>query len=301
MAVMLGGLAGCNSELKGPAGIEIEPPRPMWEVIQRVNANSAAMGFLLKAGAVSATGKYVDDRGVRRSIDMSGTLLYRKPRDLYVRLSPILGSIEAGSNDAEFWIWQKIDEYEYVWGSYENLESLPETDVPIRPDLLVEVLGLDDLPTQTTGPKGPTMWVGTRRYELLFLEDDETGQYRLAKAVDIDRSPPYLVRSIVYFRRNGVPAVRAELSNHSRVENTGVLVPKKIRIEWLGKDSWVELTFGTLSVFEESEAVIRRFQSPRQRGVEESDLGRMIRVGETSRPESPGVPAPGNGPDTITE
>ena len=51
------------------------------------------MDFLLKASVGSARGEYLDRPGLLRSFDMNGTLLFRKPRDLYLQLSPIVGSL----------------------------------------------------------------------------------------------------------------------------------------------------------------------------------------------------------------
>ena len=68
----------------------------------------------------------------------------------------------------------------------------------MRPDHLLEVLGLGNLPTDTTGPRGPVFLVGAERYELNFLDRDDAGQLYHNKFITIDRRPPFLVRSIVY-------------------------------------------------------------------------------------------------------
>jgi len=284
----------------GPRPVPLEPPTddsPIPVVIERVNANSKKMDFLLRGGGVSATVRYRED-GAPATQELSGILLYRKPRDLYLSLEHTLGGkLEVGSNGREFWVWERIKEPRYWWGRHERAEGILDADLPVRPDVLLEVLGLQDLPTHTTGPHGPLSWVGLDRYELLFLDSDETGQLQLVKAIDIDRREPFLVRSIVYFQ-HGRPVTVAKLSRYEVVEGSDVLAPRTIHIDLLEREGSAHLEFLTMKRFDKP-GVDRFFVSPRQRG--EKDLGEVIQVGREPSASRPTGSRPATQPSPVTQ
>jgi len=271
---------------------------PMDVVIARVNRNSAAMDFLLKAGAGSAGGEF--KRGGRReSFQLTATMLCRKPRDLYIKLEHLGGTIEAGSNAEEFWFWEKTDKLRYWWGRHEfmadddeDIEDI-EPDMPFRPDLLAEVLGLSELPTDTTGPEGPLFLVGSNCYELMFLKSDAKQQLCYAKAVNVDRFPPFLIRSVMYFRRDGHPLMLAKLSDYRNISGIDVLAPHHILIDWLTDKGTLALEFGTMERFDKP-AAEKRFLSPLRRGL---DVGMVERVDHPPLPET----MPSTRPEPSTE
>ncbi|HSW44132.1 MAG TPA: hypothetical protein VLM89_01005 [Phycisphaerae bacterium] len=270
-------------------GPVVGPPEPMDVVIGRVNRNAAAMDFLLKAGGVSATGEFErDDR--RASFQLHGTLLFQRPRNLYLKLEHVGGTIEAGSNEEEFWYWEKFEPSRYLWGRHEQMANGFEADIPLRPDLLAEVLGLGGLPTDTKGRDGPALWVGSDFYELVFDHLDPTDQKCLTKVIDIDRREPFLVRSLVYFGAGGLPVVQARLDDYQSIGDSGVLAPRQIRIDWLPDRGWVELSFTTMQRFD-NPAARSRFRSPREQGL---DIGESRRVDRPPTAASPLQPASQN-------
>jgi len=284
--LLAGGIAGCPPrEVLRPT---LVPDAPKVTVIARVNENADAMDFLLRAGGVSAAGEFLRE-GHRESFHLTGTLLYRKPMSLYLKLEHIGGSIEAGSNEREFWFWEKVDSPRYSWGMHEYMPDDADTDIPLRPDLLVEVLGFGGLPEDTTGPQGPLFWVGPQHCELIFMDRDEDDQLYITKTIDLDRNEPFLVRSVVFFRSNGRPWMQAKLSDYRKVEGGGiVMAPHKIRMDWLPDRGWLELKFDNTKRFDNA-AAEKRFLSPRQLGY---DLGREVRVdGPRVLPRRP-APAP---------
>ncbi len=292
------GLVGC-----GPKPHVVEPPKddlPMHLVIARVNANNRMMDFLLRAGGVSATVKYVDEGGPA-SLELSGILLYRKPRDLYLGLKHTLDVtpvMEIGSNDEQFWVWKRQKERRYWWGEHERMGDVVEASIPVRPDHLLEVLGLEDLPTETTGPDGPLFWIGSSRYELIFLDRDDTGQSYITRTIDIDRREPFLVRSIVHFRPDGHPVMSAKLFRYEVIQGSEVLAPRKIEIKWLERQSQVKLEFLTMRRFDKG-AAEAYFVSPLQRG--EKDLGLKTRVDQSPPTSLPAAALPATQPDAVME
>jgi hypothetical protein len=266
---------GCESPHggRGPFSPKNAPDEvALPSVIAQVNENSAAMNFLLKGGGVTATGEY-DKNGKRESFELKGSLLFRKPRELYMKLEHLAGKLEIGSNNNEFWVWEQLGQDRYYWGEHKNAKNVDESEMPIRPDHLLEVIGLDEIPT-ADGPNAPVPWIGPVRYELLFLDRDSTGRAHLDRTIDIDRKPPYFIREIVYFRPDGRPKMVAKLSEYRLVEGSKVLAPHLIKMRWLDNDSWMNLELNKMERFEKPSAE-SRFISPRQKG---SHLGSEKRV-----------------------
>lgn len=248
------------------------------------------MDFLLRAGGVTATGEYAyEDR--RESYQLNGTLLYRRPKNLYLKLEHVGGTIEAGSNAQEFWFWEKLQAPRYSWGQHGDMGADFDADIPLRPDLLAEVLGLGDLPAGTRGPGGPALWVGPDTYELVFWDYDTPGQAYLTKTIDVDRYAPFLVRSLVYFRPDGQPMMQAKLGDYRKIDSSSVLAPRSIRIDWLPDRGWVELTFATMQRFD-NPAAERRFRSPLQQGMDVGEIRRLDRPRPPARAPST-LPASG--------
>ena len=63
------------------------------------------------------------------------------------------GHLEAGSNNREFWVWERLNEQPVLVGRTSMAEGRRGADLPIRPDVLLDVLGVGDLPAETTGPE----------------------------------------------------------------------------------------------------------------------------------------------------
>ena len=278
MGTALAAMAGC-----GPRKPALPPPTddlPMPLVIARVNDNNRKMDFLLKGSGVSAVVRYVDE-GSPSSLELTPLLLYQKPRDLFLRLNHTFEvAMEIGSNENEYWVWKRIGDPRYYWGEHANTQgslAFDELDMPVhlRPDILLEVLGLEELPTETAGEKAVTFWVGSNYYELVFLEPDETGQLHLVKTIDIDRREPFLIRSIVLFN-DGHPVVVARLSDYKKIEGSDVLAARKIHMRWLAEDSSATLEFLTMKRFDKD--IPQYFVSPLQAGKE--GLGEVLRVDE---------------------
>jgi len=260
--MMAGGLGVflCTACCVDPNGIDREPPAappddvPMEVVIARVNANSLEMDFLVRAGGVRARGQYL--RGDRsETFELNGTLLFRRPRRVYLQLSHPLGTIEAGSDGQQVWFL----------GPDEWMPRHSPDDLPFRPDRLADVLGLGLLPINTRGSLGPVMRVGPETYELLFLDRDAMGQLYITHAVHVDRAPPYLVVAVVFFAPEGHPVMKAELSDHRPITDSEVLAPRRIRMTWLPDRGWMEMTFANMKRFDRPAAEARF--SPREGSV----------------------------------
>lgn len=300
------GVAGCPD---GRKPICYEEPLPIGAVVARVNANSNRMDFLLRAVGGSAVGKWQrsPDSSATTSFDMKAHLLYRKPRDLYLRMEHTLSArIEAGSNSSEFWVWERLNDNRYYWGEHKWLDSSREADLPVRPDVLLDVLGVGDLPAHTTGIRGPVLWVRDECYQLVFLSYDDEGQGYISKVMEIGRGEPYLVDRILYFNPDGRPIMEVLLSEYKPIDGSEVLAPRKIDMKSLENENHMTLRFPKMERSDPPSAELNPFISPMRSGnVSYRDARRIDGWRPSPRPvmppAPPTVPAAGTAPSPSPE
>jgi len=284
--IISAGLIGCGPKIPGRSPqTDVPDLVPMKTVIERVNQNNRDMDFLIKASG-DTYAQYIDENGKKKPFPffpLSHTLIYRKPRNLYIKLDKLLETVmEAGSNDKECWVWSKKDDRKYWWGLHEYMDKVDKVNIPIRPDRLLDVLGLWELPDNTTGPDGPVRWVGKDRYELIFMERNATGQLYITKTVCIDRREPFLIREMALFNPDGLPYMTAELSKYKTIEGSDVLAPHRIRIESLSDKYIFRLEIKKIRRFD-SQLAEKKYisRSPRQRG---ENLGQVQRIDRPPKP-----------------
>jgi len=278
LCVALAGILGCppRRETLPPVADDV----PVQTVIERVNLNARTMDFLVRAGGVSASGRLVGARGKRESFDANGTLFFRRPRNMYMELKHALaGRIEMGSNEEEFWYWERLDEPRYYTGRHASMSKPWETDAPLRPDQFLDMLGLREIPAPGE-PGAPTFAVAAEEYHLNFFDRDPAGTVFQSKSVAIGRRPPFLINRVTYYNPAGQAWLSAELKNYRPIENTSVLTPRRIEIRSLEDDSRINLEFSNVrpsdNVRVEQERILR---SPLQRG---ENVGEIIRLDRPS-------------------
>lgn len=234
----------------------------MEEAIDKINANNAPLGSTpggVRGSPVDATVRF------RRTPDaapstylLSGTLRYKKPRDLIVLLRHGLAGevLQAGSNDDEYWLWIRPEVNTLWWGQHTApgpvvFSSRPASrparidddleHIPIRPDHLLDVLGLADLPLDTTGMRGPVYRPEAERNVLLFLDYDPIGQAYIHKEYALDAWPPHLIREVTFRSPDARVIMCAALSAYTPVAGTQSLAPGRVRIEWPPAKSSMDL------------------------------------------------------------
>ena len=283
MAVCLGailaGVCGCPDGGPPKATGPIERENPMSKVVGRVNANSAWLNFVLEAhGEVKA--QHMKPDGKPEPFDGTVALIYRRPRDLAMKIEHTLGGnvMQAGSNRDEFWVWKKLNEDVYWWGRHAELDPQAAAKLPIRPDQLAEVIGVSGLPTQTDPQRGPRFDVMAEYYQLTYYASDRGRSYP-CKRIKIDRRWPYLVCGVEFLSPAGRETAVACLGAYAKVEGNAVLIPREIWIDWPAQQEYLHMTFNAVQPYAQDPA--RVFTSPRQLG---SSIGKEIRVDRQPAP-----------------
>jgi len=158
--------------------------------------------------------------GKKDGVSGSGTINYRRPGDLLLRGSKeFVGPIfEIGSNKNSYWM-TLIPKVETAWyGSYKNLGKPCVQNLPIQPDMLVEVLGISTFNTNFLEQPVPVMRFNHEEDAYEF-----TWNIRLAdrwaakKMVRYDRSTQQPTQ-VSIFDENARTILKAELSEPVAIE-----------------------------------------------------------------------------------
>lgn len=243
-AFIYGFIIGCRPAVtRQPTGY-FGPTEPMATVVQKINQNSAAIPTLRAAGNFEAN---IVEEGRRHFVNGDVTLLYRKPDEVrLVGRKDIAGEIfQAGSNGERYWLIVKADTDTMWWGQLENLDRIDPKQLPIRPDVLIEVLGIDHIATDFLQPPVPTMrFNNDADVYMLNFNVQWPDRWAVRKEVWYDRQT-LLPRLVLLFDPDGRIMVRAYLSNHRGIEGPDDAAPAKLatRYQMFFPDSGTSLRF----------------------------------------------------------
>ncbi len=220
------------------------PPAALFtadQALARVNDNNLALDTALIARRVTARGYITTDSGSRRAFDLSGGMLYLKPRCLYLDLKQLTQTaIRIGSNDSEYWLWFQPEVDTLWWGHHDALDGADEVDIPVRPDQLIEALG--------QGPIDPlaesVFRVMGEHHQLLILVPSADGRRRLTQEYWLDRHPPYLIGKLLFRDADGRVAFYAELGDYRRIADDEPLVAHRLNLRWPKVDAQIEIRIG---------------------------------------------------------
>src|SRR4051812_26403091 len=134
------------------------PTASMSELVARINANNKAIPTLYARQEIQAD-LYDKSRNKSFYVNSSGDVFLRKPRELLLRgRHDLAGKIfEIGSTQDVFWFTVYGNQDERYWGNYKNIAKPCMEEMPVRPDLIGEVLGIPEIATNFLEPPFPTM------------------------------------------------------------------------------------------------------------------------------------------------
>src|SRR5438067_1134874 len=132
------------------------PTEAISQVIADVNNNNKKLTTLWARGAFRAW--VPDDKKRLHYVDGDLILQYRKPQDLRLIATKVgIGTvIDLGSSDRYFWCIVK-PEVDTIWfGDYTKPVNA-HVEIPIRPDLILDVLGIGDIDQNLLAQPMPVM------------------------------------------------------------------------------------------------------------------------------------------------
>jgi hypothetical protein len=238
---LLVALTGC------PPPRELPPPPQLSrsQAVAFVNRNNARIESAVQAKRVTASGHFTDDQGDRHNYNLEGGILYLRPHYLYFDLRQLGQTVmRFGSNELEYWLWIQPELDTLWWGTYAGLEQADPAIIPIRPDLLIEALGLNVLPDGPEASRNVLYRVMGEHNQFLWAEWDADGTGYLDREYWLDRRPPHLIRKILARNEKGRLTFYAELDDHRLIRDTEALAAHRITLHWLEPDSVMCMRIG---------------------------------------------------------
>src|SRR4051794_39047312 len=141
-------VVGCGPKKPVANPPYVGPTESMNEVVEAINLNNRRLPTLwasMKRNGLEAS--IVDDHGKRDDEVLGGTLLYRAPGEVkVVGHHDVAGDVvEIGSNKDVYWMLVREGPKTAWWGRYKYLGAQCSQPIPIRPELVLQVLGISTI------------------------------------------------------------------------------------------------------------------------------------------------------------
>jgi hypothetical protein len=206
-------LTGCPPNPPPAAAPYAGPTDPMDRVIAGINANNRKLPSLWDRLYFEAT--IVDSQKHSSNyVNGEGVLLYLAPRDFrLVGRKELADLFEIGSNDRQFWLKVASPVDTLWWGNYRNLGKPCAAAIPIRPDLLVDVLGIGPIDENLLDSPAPIMRYFNEADQYVIIWSVQTGDRWLASREIWYSRQTLAPTRVVLYDANGRVALRADLSD----------------------------------------------------------------------------------------
>lgn len=218
ICLLAGVLAGCTIAPDKPAGY-FGPTDSLPVLASKLNKNANAIPTLFAHHYLEANIKD-PETGKNRFVNATGYLMLCKPRELLLRANkdpvPVF---ELGSTDDRYWLTVLVEPSMHWWGYHKNADDPQVTKkIPIRPDLLGEVLGISSLGDSLLELPAPTLRFNNDYDCYMLTWHDEVGDHWIArKEIWYDRKT-LTARKVLLFDANGRVIVRANLGKHVQIK-----------------------------------------------------------------------------------
>lgn len=236
---------GCTHvEVVPPPKVQLYsgPLASQQEVINRLAAGNAEVRTLWSRFDFGLA--YRDKKGNPDEHSGTGVLTLRKPAlgtdapiDISLRGSKdALGEVFAvGANQERAWLILRGKIDTMYWLPQGSNAKIDPALLPARPDLVADVLGLSDIPTDLTTPPVPVMRYDaeTDCYILTFVEaaTDVPDRYITRREIYVGRVD-YRPHEVRLFAPDGRIAVRSELKNWAPLASSTAQVPTDITLHF---------------------------------------------------------------------
>jgi hypothetical protein len=225
-------LAGCITHTTPPTKKEpySGPTQSLADVVAEINANNERLTTLWARHYYEAT--VFDEKKKSHFVNGDGVVQYRRPYDM--RLTgdkPAAGRIfDLGSNETHYWFTLVPEVNTRWWGKYEHLgKPCVDQSIPIRPDLVMEVLGVGHINTNFLEEPAPVMRFNNDADAYMFVWNVRLRDRWVAqKEIWYDRKTK-LPKLVLLFDENGRIVLRAYLTKHKPVDVGDDNVPQDAR------------------------------------------------------------------------
>lgn len=220
--IFVAGCCNCGKQPVIASEERLNPPglMPMAMIVNAINANNQKIPTLWATLNYSAT---INDRGQVHSVSSDdGVLMYRRPDGFrLVGKKEFVGTVfDIGSNAHDYWL-EVVPGTNRLWfGTYDDLALLTskQLPIPIRPDLVTEVLAVGTINTDFNAVPVPTMRYDNAADAYVFVFNIKAQDRWLAqKEIWYDRAT-LRPRRVILYDADGRPVLRAALLMDKRVD-----------------------------------------------------------------------------------
>jgi len=259
------GSAGCPPR-EAPPVIRFDPV-PLREAAGVVNDNNGTIGGTLQARRGFARGYFADADGKQRQFSYDANLLFFPPRHLRLDLKTLGRShVQFGSNDARYWVAVKPQIDTLWWGRHDARPVHRTSQLIIRPDLMVDALGLSSVPTGDQEGLTVMQRITPDFQQVLVTETYAGSRPYLSREYWLKRYDRRLVDRIIFRDALGQVAMISRLSDYKRIGDDGPILPHRIELDWPAGDSRMTLTAAGWRIRRDVDADFRGFVDPVERG-----------------------------------
>jgi hypothetical protein len=198
------------------------PTEPLSAVVAKINQNNNRIKTVWASGSFEAWVRVTKD-GKTSTEHFDGEKLfiaYRKPGELKLAgEKAMVGRLfEVGSNRNEFWMWIPYEKIDTMWwGEYRNAANIDTRAIPIRPDLLTEVLGVDDInPDLLKDPMPALRFNNDEDVYMITFNTMLPDRMIVQKEVWYDRAT-FKPKLVTFFDPDGRIVLRAYLGEHKSI------------------------------------------------------------------------------------
>jgi len=209
-------------------------PRELSDIVEAIDLNAALLDRAFWSNSIEATSRFTDEDGKEHVHNLEGSLLFQKPRNLLVNLSPGLGDqvMQIGSNQQDYWVWIEPEMQRMWWGRHRHTGKPCAKKMMVRPVELMAALGLGGLPKATDDLVGPLRKHGKRADILYYARRQASGEFLLHREYWVSRRPPYPIIGVKTRDAYGRVSMSAFLDDHAVAWAGGPVVPRKVSIIW---------------------------------------------------------------------
>ena len=225
--------AGCRALCKQvrwcpycPPECQLSEDATSTEIIAHINANADR---LYSWRSTSASIRARAEGGL--PVTLSANIAIARPRQFRLRAS-LLGAneVDLGSNAERFWFWIRRSEQPYVItvGHKDLPRVRKQLSLPFEPDWLVEALGVSPL---AAGEWSVASSRPSQHRLTLVAERRSPRGGRVRRQLVVDTCLGVVSEQALYDESASLIA-RATLDDHRKDSETGIVVPRRIELEW---------------------------------------------------------------------
>lgn len=208
--------------MNAPCQLPQEATAP--EVIAYLNANTARISSW-RSSHVRITGRGAAATPVSIAADVS----IQAPRNFRLRAKQFVEEVDIGSNDQQFWFWNRQSEEKYVFVAYHDEEALSNRrfPIPFQPDWVMEAFGVMPIdPANKRAEPGPP---GSQMIRLISEHVSPQGK-RIRKVTEVDTCRGVIHKHELLDEQGTIAS--AVMDNYWRDPVTQAVLPQLIHLDW---------------------------------------------------------------------